>query len=99
MMMMMMMTMSVDVPPPPVGSIGPWGREEGELNTQKNEKMGVSFVLRTATISIFISDAKCGPICRAQTCAHSGVEPSRSAEAILQGEPKSSKKILIIHHF
>ena len=28
-------TMSADVPPPPVGSIGPWGRGEGELKTQK----------------------------------------------------------------
>ena len=38
----------------------------------------VSFVHRTATISIFLSDAKCRSICTAQTCAHSGVEPSRS---------------------
>ena len=48
---------------------------------------------RTATISIFLSDAKCSPICRAQTCAHCDVEPSRSAKAFLQGGPKSSKKI------
>ena len=48
---------------------------------------------RTATISIFLSVAKCGAICRAQTCAHSGVEPSRSAKAFLQCGPKSSKKI------
>ena len=54
---------------------------------------------RTATISIFLSDAKCGPVYRAQTCAHSGVEPSRSAKAFLQGGPKSSKKIRIFHHF
>ena len=53
-------TMSADVPAPPVGSIGPWGRGEGELKTPK---MGVvSFVLRTATISIFLSDTKCGPV-------------------------------------
>jgi len=52
-------------------------------------------VHRTATISIFLSVAKCGPICRAQICAHSGVEPS----AFLQGGPKSSKKIRIFHHF
>ena len=56
-------------------------------------------MLRTATISIFLSDAKCGSICRAQTCAHSGVEPSRSAKAFLQGVPKSSKKFRIFHHF
>ena len=47
---------------------------------------------RTATISVILSDAKCGPVCRAQTYAHSGVEPSRSAKAFLQGGPKSSKK-------
>ena len=29
-------TMSADVPPPPVGSIGPWGRGEWELNLKKN---------------------------------------------------------------
>ena len=50
---------------------------------------------RTATISIFLSASKCGSICRAQTCAHSGIEPSRSAKAILQGGPKSSKKCTV----
>ena len=91
-------TMSADVPPPPVGSIGPWGAGGGGV---KNSKIWgvVSFVHRTATISIFLSDAKCSSICRAQTCAHSGVEPSRSAKAFLQGEPKTSKKIRIFHHF
>ena len=59
----------------------------------------VSFVLRTATISIFLSDTKCGPVCRAQTCAHSGVEPSRSAKAFLQAGPKTSKTFRIFHHF
>ena len=73
------------------------GGGEDELKTQK---MGGGLIRAADSYHfIFISDAKCGPICRAQTCAHSGVEPSRSAEAILQGEPKSSKKILIIHHF
>ena len=51
------------------------------------------------TISISLSDAKCSPICRAQTCVHSGIEPSRSAKAFLQVGPKSSKKIRIFHHF
>ena len=54
---------------------------------------------RTAAISIFLSDAKYRTICRAQTCAYSGVEPSRSAKAFLQGGPKSSKKFRIFHHF
>ena len=39
----------------------------------------------------FLSASKCGSICRAETCAHSGVEPSRLAEAILQGGPKVRK--------
>ena len=90
-------TMSADVPPPPVGSIGPWGAGGKGVKTQK---MGVvSFVLRTATISIFLSNAKCGPVCSAQTCAHSGVEPSRSAKAFLQGGPKTLKKFRIFNHF
>ena len=59
----------------------------------------VSFVHRTATISVFLGDAKCSPVCRAQTCAHSDVESSRSAKAFLQGGPKSSKKFRIFHHF
>ena len=45
---------------------------------------------RTAAISIFLSVAKRDSICRAQTCAHSGLEPSRSAKAF-QGGPKSLK--------
>jgi len=53
----------------------------------------------TATISIFLSASKCGSICKAQTRAHSGIEPSRSAKAILQAGPKSSKKNWIFHHF
>jgi len=82
-------TMSGDVPLPPLGSIGRWGRVEGKLKAQK---MGVvSFVQWTATISIFLSASKCGSICRAQTCAHSGLEPSRSAKAFLQGGPKVRK--------
>ena len=45
----------------------------GWRGSQKLKKWGVvSFVLRTSTISIFLSASKCGSICRAQTCAHSG---------------------------
>jgi len=47
----------------------------------------------------FLSASKCGSVCRVVTCAHSGIEPSRSAKAILQGGPKSSKKNQIFHHF
>ena len=78
-------TMSADVPLPPLGSIGPWGVEE-ELKTQKMKGGLIRAV--EGTISIFLSASKCGSICRAQNCAHSGVEPSRSAKAILQGGPK-----------
>ena len=91
-------TMSADVPPPPVVPIGPWGAGGRGVKNAKNWGV-VSFVHRTATISISLSDAKCSPICRAQTCAHSGVEPSRSAKAFLQDGPKSSKKFRIFHHF
>jgi len=91
-------TMSADVPPPPVVPIGPWGVGGGGVKNSKNWGV-VSFVHRTATISIFLSDAKCSPICTAQTCAHSDVEPPRLAKAFLQGGPKSSKKIRIFHHF
>ena len=63
------------------------------LNKLYNENIGGHLTpLQTATISIFLSDAKCSTICRAQTCAHSGAEPSRSAKGFLQGGPKSSKK-------
>ena len=82
--------MYADVPPPPVVPIGSWGAGGGGVKNSKN--WGFSFVHRTATVSISISDAKCSPICRAQTCAHSGAEPSRSAKAYLQGGPKSMDK-------
>ena len=85
-------------PPSPSGVLGPWGAKEGGVKNSKNWGV-VSFVHRTATISIFLSDAMCSPICWAQTCAHSGVEPSRSAKAFLQGGPKSSRKFRIFHHF
>ena len=91
-------TMSADVPLPHLGSIGPWGQVEGEVKNSK--KWGVvSFVQWSASISIFLSASKCGSICRAQTCTHSGVEPSRSAKAILQDGPKSSKKFRVFHYF
>ena len=90
--------MSADVPPLPVVPISPWGVRGGRVKYSKNWGM-VSFVHRTAIISIFLSDAKCRPICTAQTGAHSGIEPSRSAKSFLQGAPKSSKKFQIFHHF
>ena len=83
-------TMSADVPPPPVGSIGPWGR--GELKTQKI-RGGFIRAYMTATISIFLSDAKCGPVCRAQTCAHSVVEPVKIGQGVSTGWAKKFEKI------
>jgi len=77
--------------PSPSGVHRPLGVGRGVKNSKK---LGVvSFVLQTATISVFLSVAKCGSMCRAQTYTHSGVEPSTSAKAFLQGGPKSSKKI------
>jgi len=46
-----------------------------------------------STVSVFLSVVKCGRVCRAQTYAHSGTEPSRLAKGFLQGGPKISKKI------
>jgi len=46
-----------------------------------------------STISVFLSSVKCGLICRAQTCAHSGIEPSTLAKGFLQDGPKVRKKI------
>jgi len=44
-------------------------------------------------VSVFLSVAKCGRICRAQICAHSGIEPSILTKGILQDGPKVRKKI------
>ena len=86
-------TMSADVPPLPVGSIGPWGRGQGELKTQKNGGL-----IRAADSYHFYFSQRCHMwfMCRAQTCAHSGV-----------GRPKRfyrvgqivRKKFRIFHHF
>ena len=44
-----------------------------------------------STVSVFLSSVKCGRICMAQTCAHSGIEPSTLAKGFLQGRPKVRK--------
>ena len=44
-----------------------------------------------SAVSVFLSVAKCGRICRAQTCAHSGIEPSTLAKGFLQDGPKVLK--------
>jgi len=69
--------------PPPLGSISPW--VAGGVKNSKKWGWSHSCIGQLATISIFFSVAKCDSICRAQTCAHCGVEPSRSAKAFLQG--------------
>jgi len=51
-----------------------------------------------STVSVFLS-VKCGRVCMAQTCAHSGIKPSTLAKGLPQGGPKSSKKIRIFDHF
>ena len=48
-----------------------------------------------SAVSVFLSVAKCGRVCRAQTCAHSGIGPSTLAKGFLQGGPK----IRIFDHF
>ena len=48
-------------------------------------------VTKPSAVSVFLSVAKCSRVCRAQTCAHSGIEPSTLAKGFLQGEPKVPK--------
>ena len=40
-----------------------------------------------STVSVFVSVVKCGRVCRVQTYAHSGIEPSSLAMGFLQGGP------------
>ena len=51
-----------------------------------------SIATQPSAVSVFLSVAKCGRIFRAQTCAHSGIEPSTLAKGFLQGGPKVRKK-------
>ena len=43
------------------------------------------------TVSVFLSSVKCGRICRAQTCAHSGTEPSTLAKGFQSMDQKFEK--------
>jgi len=45
-----------------------------------------------SAVTVFLSVAKCSRLCRAQTCAHSGIEPSTLAKGFLHGGPKVRKK-------
>ena len=49
-----------------------------------------------SAVSVFLSIAKCGRVSRAQTCAHSGIEPSTLAKGFLQGGPKVGKKFELL---
>ena len=51
------------------------------------------------TVSVFLSIVKCGRAFRAQTCAHSAIEPSTLAKGFLQGGPKTFKKFRIFEDF
>ena len=44
-----------------------------------------------SAVSVILSVAKCSRVCRAQTCAHSGIEPSTLAKGFLQGGAKVRK--------
>jgi len=52
-----------------------------------------------STISVFLSIVKCSRACRAQTCAHSVIEPYTLAMGFLQGGPKTFNKFLSISRF
>ena len=51
-----------------------------------------------STVSVFLSSVKCGRICRAQTCAHFGIEPSTLAKGF-QRMGQKFEKIRISDHF
>jgi len=52
-----------------------------------------------STVSVFLSVFKCGGVCRAQTCAHSGIERSTLAKGFIHGWPKTLKNFRIFEHF
>ena len=45
-----------------------------------------------STVSVFISSVKCDRICRAQTCAYSGIKPSTLAKGFQRVGQKFEKK-------
>jgi len=47
---------------------------------------------KPSTVFVFLSSVKCGRICRAQTCAHSGIEPSQFGQGVPKDGPKVRKK-------
>jgi len=47
-----------------------------------------------STVSVFISVVKCGSVCRAQTCAHSGTKPSGWP----RGFRRMGQKVRIFHY-
>ena len=46
-----------------------------------------------STVSVFLSSVNCGRICRAQTCAHSGIEPSTLAKGFQRMGQKFEKNL------
>ena len=45
-----------------------------------------------STVSVFLSSVKCGRICRAENCAHSGIEPAILAKGFQRMGQKFEKK-------
>ena len=50
-----------------------------------------------STVSVFLSSVKCGSVCRAQTCAHSGIEPSTLAKGFQRMGQKFEKNRISDH--
>ena len=48
--------------------------------------------IEPSTVSVFPSSVKCGRVWRAQTCAHSGIEPSILAKGFQRMGQKFEKK-------
>jgi len=61
---------------------------QGEPKSESRNTSFAAYAYSNSAVSVFLSVAKCDRICRAQTCTHSGIEPSSLAKGFLQGGPK-----------
>ena len=76
-----------DVSSPLLGFSNP----RGGGKKRGNDIRMVSFLNRTATISVYLSVTKCGRICRAHTCTHSGWNRKNRPRGFYRVGQKSQK--------
>jgi len=78
------------------GQRPPWGAKRGKMTWGWSHSCigQLPFLFLSAMLNVVQYVGH-----RPAQCAHSGVEPSRSSKAFLQGGPKNSKKFRIFHYF